>query len=232
MPPSVVGLARRCRLTRFTPWILIRPVLGKTSSTLPCFPLSSPEITWTVSPLVMCSLCRTGALWRTRLAFLYTSGFMLQHLRRERHDLHVPLLPQLARDRAEDAGGPRLPGVVDQDRGILVESDVGAVLAAGLLGRPHDDRLGHVSLLHLAGRDRVLDGHHHGVAEAGVAALAPAQHPDHQRLAGPRVVGDAQNRFLLHHGYLALSTTSVTRQRTVFARGRVSISRTVSPARA
>jgi hypothetical protein len=54
----------------FTPWILIRPVLGKTWSTLPCFPLSSPEITWTVSPLVMCSRCRTGGARRIRLAFL------------------------------------------------------------------------------------------------------------------------------------------------------------------
>src|SRR5687768_18618965 len=166
MPPSAVGVARRCRFTRFTPWILIRPVLGNTWSTLPCFPLSSPEITWTVSPLVMRSRSRTGGFRRIRLAFLYTSGFMLQHLRGERHDLHVALFAQLARDRAENAGGPRLPGVVDQDRGVLVEADIGAVLAPGLLGRPDDHRLGHVTLLHLAGRDRVLDGHHHGVAEA------------------------------------------------------------------
>jgi hypothetical protein len=127
---------------------------------------------------------------------------LLQHLRRERHDLHVALLAQLPRDGAEDVGGRRLPGVVDQDRGVLVEADIGAVLAPGLLGRPDDHRLGYVALLHLAGRDRVLDGHHHGVAEAGVPALAAAQHPDHQRLAGARVVGDAENGLLLNHVFL------------------------------
>jgi hypothetical protein len=70
IPPSAVGDARRCRLTTFTPWILIRPVLGKTWSTLPRFPFSSPEITWTVSPLVRCSFTRVGVGRRTRLAFL------------------------------------------------------------------------------------------------------------------------------------------------------------------
>src|SRR6476661_6505814 len=157
---------------------------------------------------------------------------MLQHLRRERDDFHVPLLAQLAGDGPEDTGGPRLARVGDQHRGVLVEPDVGAVLAAGLLGRPHDHRLGHVALLHLAARDGVLDGDHHGIAQAGVAALAPAQHADDQRAPGARVVRDPENGFLLDHGYLALSTTSVTRQRTVLASGRVSMMRTVSPARA
>src|SRR5512141_869839 len=157
---------------------------------------------------------------------------MLQHLRRERHDLHVPLLAQLARHGAEDARRARLPGVVDQDGGVLVEPDVGPVLAADLLRGAYDDRLGHVALLHLAGGDRVLDRHHHGVAQARVAAAAPAQHPDHERLAGSRVVRDAQYRLLLDHGYFALSTISVTRQQTVLATGRVSMMRTVSPTRA
>src|SRR4051794_41882498 len=57
---------------------------------------------------------------------------MLQHLRRERDDLHIPLLAQLPGDRAEDARRPRLARLVDQHRRVLVEPDVGAVLAAGL----------------------------------------------------------------------------------------------------
>src|SRR5919107_686995 len=157
---------------------------------------------------------------------------MLQHLRRERDDLHVPLLAQFPGDRAEDARRPRLARLVDQHRRVLVEPDVGAVLAARLLGGPDDHGLGHVALLHLAGGDGVLDRHHHGVAQAGVAALAAAEHADDERPPGTRVVRDPENRFLLDHGYLALSTTSVTRQLTVFASGRVSMMRTVSPARA
>src|SRR5687768_1395577 len=204
MPPSAVWVARTCFVMMFTPSIVTRPVFGNTRSTLPRFPLSSPESTWTVSPFVTCMRTRTTGFRRTRLAFLCTSGFMLEHLRRERDDLHVLLLPQLARDRAEDACGARLARIVDQHGGVLVEPDVGAVLAADLLRGADDDRLGHVALLHLPGRDGVLDGHHHGVAEPGVAALAAAEHADHERAPGAAVVRDAQYRFLLDHGRLGL----------------------------
>src|SRR6476661_5123968 len=199
MPASAVWVCRWWRLMMFTPCTVTRPVLGCTRSTAPRLPLSSPEITCTVSPLVTCRRIRTGAWWRTRLAFLYTSGFMLQHLRRERDDLHVPLLAQLAGDRPEDTGGPGLAVIGNEDRGVLIEPDVGAVLATGLLGRPHDNRLGHVALLHLARRDGVLDGHHHDVAEPGVATLAAAEDADDERAPGARVVRDAENGFLLDH---------------------------------
>src|SRR6185436_1754739 len=172
IPASAVWVWRWWRLMMLMPWMVTRPVLGNTRSTFPRLPLSSPEITCTLSPLVTCSRIRTGACRRTRLAFLYTSGFMLQHLRRQRDDLHIALLAELAGHRPENAGGPGLARVGDEDRGVLVEPDVGPVLAPGLLGRPHDDRLGHVALLYLAGRDGVLDGHHHDVAQTGVAALA------------------------------------------------------------
>src|ERR687890_1091764 len=111
MPPSAVCVARRCRFTTLTPSMVTRPVLGCTRRTRPRLPLSSPEMTCTVSPLVMCSRIRAGAWWRIRLAFLNTSGFMLQHLRSQLHDLHVALLPELAGYRPEDAGGPGLAGV-------------------------------------------------------------------------------------------------------------------------
>src|SRR6185436_8006647 len=176
---------------------------------------------------------------------------MLQHLRGQRDDLHVLLLAELARDGAEDTGGAGLALIVDQHHRVLIEPDVGAVLPAGLLHGANQDRLGHVALLHLAGGDRILDGHHHGVADSGIAALAAAQYPDDQRLPGAGVVRDFDDRFLLNHGFLfrrprgsplhpygralcppryfARSMISTTRQRTVLASGRVSMMRTVSP---
>src|SRR5512135_1710211 len=199
MPASLVAVARRWRFTTFTPSMTMRPVFGRTRRTLPRFPLSSPEITCTVSPLVRCSVIRTGAACRRRFAFLYTSGFMLQHLRRQRDDLHVALLAELARHRPEDAGGAGLARIGDQHRRVLVEPDVGPVLAADLLRGAHDDRLRDVTLLHLAGRDRVLDRDDDLVAQARVPALAPAQDADHERLARAGVVGDAEDRFLLDH---------------------------------
>src|SRR5262245_289153 len=159
MPASVVWVAFLCRLTTFTPSRVTRPVLGFTRSTRARLPFSSPEITCTVSPLVTWSLKRGLGWLRSRRRFLKTSGFISDHLRRERYDLHVLLFPELAGHRPEDAGGARLALVVDQHRGILVEADVGAVLAPGLFRGAHDDRLGHVALLDLAGGDRVLHRH-------------------------------------------------------------------------
>src|SRR5690606_28114441 len=79
------------------------------------------------------------------------------HLPRERDDLHEAPLSQLAADGAEDAGRPRLPRIVDDDRGIVVEADVGSILPPNLLRGANDDGLGHVTLLHRTIRQRILD---------------------------------------------------------------------------
>src|SRR5207302_10210588 len=112
------------------------------------------------------------------------------------------LFAQLAPHGPEDAGRPGLALVGDEDGRVLVEADVGAVLAPRLLGRPHDHRPGHLALLDLAGGDGVLDRDHHDVAQPRIAALGPAEHADHERFAGARVVRDLENRFLLYHGPL------------------------------
>src|SRR5688500_2176331 len=88
-----------------------------TRSTVPRLPRSLPASTSTVSPL------------RT---------FISQDLRGERHDLHVVAFTQLARDRPEDAGTPRVALRGDQDRGVLVEADVAAIGTPVLLRGAHD----------------------------------------------------------------------------------------------
>src|SRR5215213_11479131 len=101
-------------------------------------------MTRTVSPFETCSLwrselsaCRLRLTARGRSVFRCLRILISDHLGRQRHDLHVPLLAQLARDRSEDACGPRLPILVDDDDGVLVEPDVAPVLAPRLLGRAH-----------------------------------------------------------------------------------------------
>src|SRR5690606_25348471 len=208
IPASVVWVALRWRLARLIPSTTTRPVLGNTRSTVPRLPASSPEITWTVSPLVMCSFMRAGVgSVRTRFDLRWTSGFMSEHLRSQRDDLHVALLAELARHGTEDAGRLGLALVVDQHRSVLVEPDVGAVLAADFLRGPDDHRLGDVTLLHLARWDRVLDRHHHPVTQGCVAAARPAQHADHQRPPGAGVVRDLENALLLHHRFFSRGLT-------------------------
>src|SRR4051794_7726055 len=114
---------------------------------LPSLPLSSPRTTRTVSPLVTCSfirsalsLCRLRLTARGRSIFRCLRMRISDHLGRQRHDLHVPLLAQLARDGAEDTGRAWLTLLVDDDDRVFVEADVGAITTPGLLGRANDHR--------------------------------------------------------------------------------------------
>src|SRR5262249_24435961 len=117
---------------------------------------------------------------------------------------------------------------VDDHRGVLVEGDVGAVVAPELLLRAHDDRLDDVALLDRPLRVGLLDGGHDDVADAAVAPPGPAHHADREDLARAGVVGHAQPGLVLDHR--ARSRTSSSRQRLVRDIGRHSWTRTVSPA--
>src|SRR3954447_266844 len=152
---------------------------------------------------------------------------MLEHLRRERNDLHEVALAQLARDRPEDAGAARVVLRVDDHRRVLVERDVGAVVATeGLLGA-HDDRRDDLALLDRALRVRLLDRRGDDVAHARIAALVPALDADAEDLARTGVVGNLQPRLVLDH--FARSRTSTRRQRLSLLSGRDSMIVTRSP---
>src|SRR5690606_15414922 len=117
----------------------------------------------------------------------------------ERDDPHELSVAQLAGHGPEDAGAARLVGVVEEDGGVLVEADVGAVLAAVLLLRAHDDGLRDVPLLHVPAGHGVLDRDDDLVTDAGVTALRAAEDADAEDLLGPAVVGDVESGFLLDH---------------------------------
>src|SRR5687767_4072935 len=121
----------------------------------------------------------------------------LEHLRRERHDLHEVAVTQLARDGAEDARAARVVGGVDQDRGVLVEGDVGPVVAAELLLGADHHRRHDLALLDRAVRDRLLDRADDDVADPGIAAVRPTAHADAEHLARAGVVGDLEPGLLL-----------------------------------
>src|ERR687891_1306433 len=116
---------------------------------LPVFPLSLPEITMTSSSV---------------------RSFISEHLRGERDDLHEPAVAQLAGHRPEDARATRVVLGVDDHRRVLVERDVGPVVAPELLLRAHDDGLDDLALLDRALGRRLLDRGDDDVAPARVAA--------------------------------------------------------------
>src|SRR3954453_14935303 len=152
---------------------------------------------------------------------------MLEHLRREAHDLHEVAVAQLARDGPEDSGAARVVLRVDDDGGVLVEGDVRAVVAPELLLRAHDDRLDDLALLDRPLRVGLLARRGDDVADAGVAPARAALDADAEDLARPRVVGDLEARLVLDHR--ARSRISTSRQRFVRDIGRHSTTRTRSP---
>src|SRR3954466_3174549 len=152
---------------------------------------------------------------------------MLEDLRRQADDLHEVAVAQLAGDRPEDARAARAAGGVDDHGGVLVEGDVGAVLAPELLLRAPDHSGDDLALLSVAVRDRLLDRRDDRVADAGIATLRPAADADAQDLAGAGVVGHAKSCLRLDH--LDRSRTSTRRQRLVRLSGRDSTTRTRSP---
>src|SRR5216117_982910 len=91
---------------------------------------------------------------------------MLEHLRREGDDLHEVALAQLAGHRTEDARAARIVLGVDQDGGVLVEGDVGAVVAPELLAGANDHRGHDLALLDRALRAGLLDRGDDRVAHA------------------------------------------------------------------
>src|SRR4051794_41375617 len=132
---------------------------------------------------------------------------MLEHLRREAHDLHEVAVAQLARDGPEDAGAARVVLRVDDDGGVLVEGDVRAVVTPELLAGAHDDRLDDLALLDRPLRVGLLDGCRDDVPHARVAAAGAALDADAEDLTGARVVGDLEAGLLFGHLVRAPTST-------------------------
>src|SRR5690606_2911787 len=98
--------------------------------------------------------------------------------------------------------------VPEQDGGIVVECDVGAVRPAQPVLRPNDDRPDHVAPLHHAARTGFLDGPYDDIADAAVTALGPAEDLDHHQLPSACVVRHVQSSMGLNHHWCLLPAAS------------------------
>src|SRR3989338_1305433 len=144
---------------------MTEPSRGNARRTTPDFPLSFPDITLTLSPF---------------LIFIK----ILYHFRRERYDGVPTAFRELARHGAEDAVAlwrHLLALLLYKHNCILVKADIGAVLARERVDLPYDDGAVDVLLLHGLPWSGGLDGDDDRVADAGVAAMAPAEHLEDAR---------------------------------------------------
>src|SRR5258708_8313813 len=183
MPPASVRPGLVWRLMAFTPCATTRCSVGRTRSTSPTLPLLRPAMTFTRSPFLIFILLVMG----------------LQHLRRERDDLHELLAAELARHRSGDAGADRLVLLGDQHGGVAVEADGAAVDPAQRKGGAHHDGAMDLALLDAAARDRLLDGDDDDIADAGVLAARAAQHLDALDSTGAGIVGALEVGSHLDH---------------------------------
>src|SRR3989344_1212897 len=137
--------------------------LGNVRITLPDLPLSTPEITVTVSPFL---------IWRVFIQF------QLHDLRRARDYGLVAQLLEIARDGAEDAAGLRLffvlaAGLQNHHR-IFIKANIRAVLAAEGFALAHHYRRQDVFLFDRLARLGGLHRQHHQLAYLGVALFGRA----------------------------------------------------------
>src|SRR5438876_9631456 len=156
MPPGwfFIGFGLACFFTVLTP-LTTTCASSTTRATSPFLPLSRPAMTTIRSPFLI----------------LRMTSPSLQHFRRERGDLHESLGAQLARNRPEDARADRLELGGQKNRGVGVEADERAIVAADAGPRAHDHGVVDLALLDASARRGVLHGNLDDVADVRIAAL-------------------------------------------------------------
>src|SRR5574337_596787 len=186
MPPvtPALGFGRWCFLAMFR-FSTITRLPSITLRMAPRRPLSLPAITMTSSPFL--------------ILLMPVRSSRSQHFRRQRNDAHEPLGAQLARYRPEDARTDGLQLVVEQHRGIAVETDQRTVRAAHAAPGTHHHCFVDLALLDLAARNGVADAHLDDIADARIAAFGAAQHLDAFQAACADVVGGIEHGAHLDH---------------------------------
>ena len=84
----------------------------------------------------------------------------------KRDDLHKVLGAQLSRNGAKDTRSNRLIIIVDQDSGVGIKADGGAIFALNILSRADDHGAAHIPLFHTALGDRFLNRDDDDIADA------------------------------------------------------------------
>src|SRR6185369_7687001 len=123
----------------------------------------------------------------------------LNHLRRERNNLHEVLVAQLARYWSKNACADRRAVFFDQHRGILIEPHVRAVSAAHFLTRTHNHRILNGSLFNRAVGRGLFDRHLDSISQAGNLSGGAANRHNHLHPTRPRIVSNLQGGLHLDH---------------------------------
>ena len=144
---------------------------GRASMTRPRLPRSLPVTIWTRSPF---------------LTFIFVDTYRTSGARLT---IFMKFFSRSSRATGPKMRVPRgLDWRIDEDGGVLVETDERAVVPAVGLLRPDDDRPHDLALLDRALRRGRLHGSNDDVSHPRVAAVGAAEHADAEDLARARVV--------------------------------------------
>src|SRR5688572_11674413 len=136
----------------------------------------------------------------------------LNHLRRERDNLHEVLVAQLARYWSENASADWRSIFLDQDRGILIEPDIRSISTAHFFSRAHDHCVLNRALFNRSIGRRLFDRYLDPVSQAGDFSGGASDRHDHLHASRPRIVSNLQRGLHLDHcRYLRLSLRSLLR---------------------
>src|SRR3989344_2939264 len=169
------------RLT-LTPKTTRRPDSLMTFVTLPVFPLSLPEIIFTLSP------------------FFILIFAILYYLRRQRNNFYVSALLYFPWYRTKNSPSPWFSLVFfNYNDSILVKTDIGAVPSPHWALAPHHDSMEDVFFLHHFSWFRFFYRDNHDIAYTGVAAAGTSKHFNDMHEFCSRVIGNRELCSWLYH---------------------------------
>src|ERR1043166_9688314 len=185
-------LLRMCFLIMCAPSTMTRCFLATTLMSRPRLPLSAPAMTTTSSPFLTWNRCM-GIRITIKIKRKASDHFGCKG-----NDLHEFLVAQLAGDGAENTGAARVQLFVNDDDGVAVKAEIGAVVAANGLAGAHHDCVHDFAFLDRDIRGGFLDVGFDNVADAGVT-LVSAQNTNGSRAFGAGVVSHVENGADLEH---------------------------------
>ncbi len=109
------------------------------------------------------------------------------------------LARKFANNRPENTGADRFTLIVQDDSGVAVKTNCGAVFTTDFFGGAHDNGLTDVALFHATARNGFLDRNDNDVSNTGVTTMGTTQNLDALNPASAGVISNIQIGLHLDH---------------------------------
>ncbi len=135
---------------------------------------------------------------------LFNVKFHLEHLRSEGDNFHEVFIAEFASDGTEDTSAAGSFILFDDDGGIFVETDIGAVGSAKTFFGANDDGFNDVAFFDLTAGSGGFYGGNDNVTDIGVTAEGAAEDANTHNFLCAGIIADVKARLLLNQGETSL----------------------------